>query len=100
MSTVHRFLVTGTDERLTTFQILVCLLWNAIERREHTILYTALDEHKDFCLEHARELGLTVQERTKANNPTEGPPWATIIEGDLPGWEWTAIDEAEEPQCQ
>lgn len=76
---VHRFLITGTDDRLMAFHIPVCMLLNAIERREQTVLYTCFDEDRKHALEVAKKAGVTVEE-------WDGKTWAVIVQGEHPGW--------------
>ncbi len=88
--TVHRFLVTGTEEQLRAFHILVSLLWDLRKQYgRQTMLYTATDWGKIYGIKHAEKLGLTVQMRTKIATHQRENPWKIIVQGDNPGWEWT-----------
>lgn len=60
--TVHRYLVTGTDESLIEFSVHASAYVNAICRRGQTALYTCTNlaqEHVIHCANHAN---VTLQE--------------------------------------
>lgn len=80
---VHRFLVTARNEEdVQSFHLKVCLVANAIERRDLTTLYTVFDEEVEGFLNAAHGVGITVQQRVGS-----APYWNVVILGVPRPWQ-------------
>jgi len=80
---VTRFLVSGNDDKLMRFHIAVCMMLNAVARREQTVHYTCFGENRETAIEAGRMAGVTMQE---IDADKEEESWTMVVQGDHPGW--------------
>lgn len=80
-SEVQRLLISGDDDQLTAFHLLVCMVANAIERREQTIFYTVMADDLAGVMEVAKATGVTVQQKAK-----QAPWWPVVLQGKTAAW--------------
>ena len=85
-TSIGRFLLTGTEAKLTAMVEKVYAFTNPIEHRGDTIFCTAaLDgENLTLLLAAARTHGITVQQRDE--EAETDPYWLLLHQGELPPW--------------
>ena len=85
--TVRALLVTGTDDQLHEFNLIVSGFLNAIDRRGQTIRYACMIEDRDAAIAAAQYAGTTLEEILFTHHGNETTEvYEVISQGDNDGW--------------